>query len=87
MKNPRILKALSIALEIYCTKNFAICPMQLYNFFLKTTVCFSLYQFICFIILCIKILRYSYQKMNSLRDILHFMSKCVNLSTHISKNT
>jgi len=34
---------------------------------------FSLHQLIQLIILCIKILRYSYQKMNSLRNILYFI--------------
>jgi len=45
-------------------KNFAV-TMQLHNFFV-----FSLHQLIRLIILCIKILRYSYQKINSLRNIL-----------------
>jgi len=54
-------------------KNFATCTTQLHNIFV-----FSLHQLIRLIILCIKVLRYNYQKMNSLRNILHFMFKCVN---------
>jgi len=55
-------------------KNYAICNMQLHILFEKRR-CF-LHQLIHLAILRIKILRYSYQKIKSLRDILYFLSKC-----------
>jgi len=44
-----------------------------------------MYQLIRLIILCIKVLRYTYKKMNSLRDILHSMSKFVKCCQLISQ--
>jgi len=55
--------------------------MQLHIF--RKATAFSLHQLILLITLCIKVLRYNYQKRNSLQDILYFMSKCARLKCKI----
>jgi len=58
--------------------------MKLHNFFFLSTVFFTPIDSSYYSVH--KVLRYNYQKMNSLRDILHFISKCVNfLSTHLKE--
>ena len=37
-------------------------------------------------LLCIKVLKFSYQKINNLRDSLYFMSKCARIKNKISHN-
>jgi len=57
----------------------------MHRHFLKMESYFLLHNMISLVILDIKVLRYSYQKINSLRDILYFILTYFDMKYKISR--